>query len=127
MREIKFRQRAGDKWHYWGFIDGTFVNPIYSDGVSVEQAQMHSDQYIGVRDRYGVEIYERDIVMGFDDEQAGTISFSEEDGAFLYKSHGRGGAFATEAYMQNFKVIGNHEGLPTLPKPTERWASEIEH
>lgn len=69
MRELKFRQaltRFGKfcGWHYWGFIDGKFVSPAESSECSVVNAQKHSYQYIGRKDKNGKDIYDGDIRIG---------------------------------------------------------------
>lgn len=65
MRPIKFRQRNGDRWHYWGFIDDAFVTPCRYD--------TPSQQFTGLTDRYGVEIYEGDIIDMQQIQGAGNI------------------------------------------------------
>ena len=67
MRIIKFRQpmyRDGkfDYWHYWGFLpDLTFIGPDSSrDGIA--HAHANSQQFTGLFDKSGVEIYEGDKV-----------------------------------------------------------------
>ena len=60
MKEIKFRQKLkndllinGQEYHYWGYIDGGFIEPVghvYSD----EKGQ----QFTGKQDENGIDIYE---------------------------------------------------------------------
>jgi hypothetical protein len=66
VRKIKYRQklkdayvsRYGEVFHYWGYIDGGFVSPV---GLNVSSEE--SEQFTGLQDNSGVDIYEGDILF----------------------------------------------------------------
>ncbi len=67
MREIKFRQPLLDSqercyaFHYWGFIGGKYVPPMFPSTTGVKRGE--DQEYTGVKDKNGKEIFESDIVI----------------------------------------------------------------
>jgi len=64
-KEIKFRQKLkpeyvksyGDSFHYWGYVDEGFTSPF-----GANQVVGSSQQFSGLQDSKGVDIYEGDSV-----------------------------------------------------------------
>lgn len=63
MKELKFRQPIFQKyggfirWHFWGFIEGEFISPV-----NIAEGGKDSQQFTGLIDVKGNNIYEGDII-----------------------------------------------------------------
>ena len=138
MKEIKFRQPLWDEhnkfagWHYWGFVeDGIFREPAGTPYSSMKEAREQSQQYTGLKDKNGKEIYEGDI---YKCDYNDTFDFAyyqvvwdEEKGQWWgecvalhhkntgYKDISRGGfCESSVASSVNIEIIGNIHEHPHL-------------
>ena len=122
MREIKFRA-----WH-----------PSSSDMIYFDNEKAANDQYIahsllllmanqhpqgkdllmqfaGLTDKNGVEVFEGDVLSGFDGKLICTCNYSDEDAGFWFKSvDSVSGGMANKDYAYNFHVVGNIHQHPEL-------------
>ena len=77
MREIKFRQWSSGRFHYWGCNSDNFTSPLSN------RLDIPSEQFTGLRDKNGKEIYEGDVVC-FAGYMTADDSFDIDPNGFMY-------------------------------------------
>lgn len=116
MREIKFRQRLkehfwhnDEKFHYWGYIDDSFVSPMGKN-----ETVGDSEQFTGLADIKGVEIYEGDIAHCYDENGDGMSQSSTGVVAFCDGRYFVGDNDTALFAAQIVEVIGDIHQNPEL-------------
>ena len=91
MRQFKFRAWSNDDNRYCDFVtldeDGRWIGWIKSCGIYLTTIDINIEQYTGLKDNNGKEIYEGDIVRCWNglDYLDGSVKWSENSAAYFVK------------------------------------------
>ena len=113
MREIKFRVWDNEENNFWGEGRSLSLVSLVSDSVVNDDSTV-LEQYTGLKDKNGVEIYENDIVdTHWGNEENRLVKYDNEMGFYLTKDQDQ--HYWTAAYKGEYEVIGNiHENSDLL-------------
>lgn len=118
MREIKFRYRHKGKESGDVFMDHFTLEELYQGKVTAGFKEekywefLGRDEFTGLKDRNGKEIYEGDILKG-ENGAFGEVYYNEKTWAYLYRN---GWGHPVEGYPHplHSEIIGNIHENPEL-------------
>ena len=116
MRAIKFRQWSGDRFFTWGLLDDGFGMHFKSpsSGNKFNPTNSEHEQFTGLLDKNGVEIYEGDIIECWGVNLK--IVWDESDASFFADSPNSNIYESGQEWGSNCVVIGNIHEAPELLK-----------
>lgn len=117
FRQPVFRTENGSfiKFHYWGYILDNFIAPKGTKSINGKFAGEKSEQFTGLKDRNGVEIYKDDILK-FPNQTIGIVVW--DDASFAIKSPGSNAVdYEHSSVFERAVVIGNIHQNPELLNP----------
>ena len=119
MREIKFRGLGYDnKWHYGFYYVIGDLHYIETAIESVSVNPLSINQFTGLHDKAGKDIYECDIVKDYAcDYEYDTFTVYFAEGAFYPLVYVEEGYNCIDIYSpKRFEIIGNKYEYPELLK-----------
>lgn len=128
MRELKFRAWSNEHNRYCDLVkmdeDDRWYGYIYTCAIYLTTKDIVLEQYTGLKDKNGREIYEGDIV-DYVGECTCVIQYEDEGARFIHRDISDDFPFGfngLEEYNGKlFEVIGNIHENPELLKGGEEW------
>ena len=124
MREIRFRGkslRTGD-WVYGSLVvysrsktTSDIYDPKTSEYIAIDKKTI--GQYIGLKDKNGVEAYQDDLYRPWEDGRIYQITYDDQNAAFVLKQVGSGKKWPCNMMMIPYSdggIIGNIHENPEL-------------
>ncbi len=108
MREIKFRQWSSDRFHYWGCSADNFTSPLSN------RLDIPSEQFTGLHDKNGKEIYEGDMRRG-----GYVVKYLPNKASFMWVSQTTKDTVFIRSICSEDEVIGNIHENPELLEVTK--------
>lgn len=97
------------RFKFRAFFNGSMYHDSEINVFELRGDDVVIEQWTGLQDKNGVDIYESDVVEWKDNILV--VSWSSDDGGWVALDDRPAGGMATQAYMLNFEVTGNiHEG-----------------
>ncbi len=116
-REIKFRvwNEQSECFHYWGFDVnkefGGFAGIPNSSIMDINYCRDNSEQYTGLKDKNGVEIYEGDKTATGDDGIYEIVQFHQGKFGWMFFEEGDGEPIEFDSMdallLDRVEIIGN--------------------
>lgn len=117
MTEIKFRAWNPNARMYQGYSGGNIHMPLHEAGALASSPIIFEfQQYTGLVDKNGKDVYEGDIVTGGD--STWVVRWEDNTNDIEVGMAGFGGLVANPS--ENWEVIGNVHETPELIKLTRR-------
>jgi uncharacterized phage protein (TIGR01671 family) len=115
MREIKFRVWMNGRFAYWGFVKDAAGSLIFAGlmqsntcPLTMEEQQERSEQYTGIHDKNGKEIYEGDLlqITAIDEDSSSGKTFKE-----IYIVIWKNQYYGFALYDGKYHVLGEWDGI----------------